>query len=144
MAETIDFVDHRGRLLFPIKGDFQVVDSTVSINKKYVFRGIHFNNFEKLITCIHGEIIDIVVDPQTLSCKYYHLFPGMQVRVPPGYGHGFLCLVDDSILLYHLAGDFSIDKTKFMHYSNINLDLRRYGVTPQDLVMSESDSRKDI
>jgi len=139
--ETIDFVDRRGRLLFPIKGNFNVVDSTVSINKRYVFRGIHFNNFEKLITCIHGEIIDIVVDPQTLKCQYYHLFPGMQVKVPAGYGHGFLCLVDDSILLYHMSGSFSVDQTRFVHYSRTSLDLKRYGLTSSDLVMSESDSK---
>ena len=48
MENKLIFKDNRGILLFPIKNlNFSFKECTVSINKKNVFRGVHFNNFEK-------------------------------------------------------------------------------------------------
>ena len=52
------FVDKRGKLLFPIKNNginHGFNECTISINKKNVFRGIHINQFDKLVTCVSGK-----------------------------------------------------------------------------------------
>ena len=56
------YLDNRGKLFFPVKNsniDTNVTfkQCTVSVNKQFVFRGIHINNFAKLVTCIKGKIL---------------------------------------------------------------------------------------
>ena len=58
---TNSFTDKRGYLMFPIKDNFNFKQCTISHNKKNVFRGIHINNFDKLVTCIQGKIMDIIL-----------------------------------------------------------------------------------
>ena len=57
------YLDNRGKLFFPVKTQLQVFKQcTVSVNKQFVFRGIHINNFAKLVTCIQGKILDIIIN----------------------------------------------------------------------------------
>ena len=61
------YLDNRGKLFFPVKNsniDTNVTfkQCTVSVNKQFVFRGIHINNFAKLVTCIQGKILDIIIN----------------------------------------------------------------------------------
>ena len=77
------YKDHRGYLLFPIKDNKYMdklslnisKDCTYSVNHKNVFRGLHINTFAKLITCITGHFIDIMVNNTHLKlcklCLYY-------------------------------------------------------------------------
>jgi len=127
------FKDNRGTLIFPIKKSFfNAKECTVSINKKNVFRGIHINDFEKLITCIQGKILDIIINIETNEVKYYTLLPGDQILVPQNYGHSFLSLEENSILLYHFNGIFN--ETKFIHYSKFNIEL------PENVIISDKDN----
>lgn len=136
MENKLIFKDNRGILLFPIKNlNFSFKECTVSINKKDVFRGVHVNNFEKLVTCIQGKIIDIVVNIETEEVTYYNLSPGDQVLIPKNYGHAFLSLEEDSILLYHFNGVF--DTTKFYHYSKFKIELK------ENIIISEQDNIKN-
>jgi dTDP-4-dehydrorhamnose 3,5-epimerase-like enzyme len=129
------FSDNRGKLIFPIKNSqFVPKECTISINKKNVFRGIHINDFEKLITCIQGSILDIVIDIENNEVKYYKLYPGDQILIPKNFGHSFLSLEENSILIYHFSGIFNNNNTKFIHYSKFNLNL------PTDIVISEKDN----
>ena len=50
------YLDNRGKLFFPVKNK-EFKQCTVSVNKQFVFRGIHINNFAKLVTCIQGKIL---------------------------------------------------------------------------------------
>jgi 3,5-epimerase/4-reductase len=133
------FIDNRGMLLFPIKSNsnnFIVKECSVSINKKFVFRGIHINSFSKLVTCVSGKILDILINFNEnaidyLTPQYYVLDPQTsqyQIHVPPNYGHAFLSLQNDSILLYHLEGIFTNENTKHINYREprINIDLSNY------------------
>ena len=127
------FKDSRGTLIFPIKNfNFEAKECTVSINKKNVFRGIHINNFEKLVTCIQGKILDIIINIETGDVKYYTLFPGDQIVVPRNYGHSFLSLEENSILLYHFNGVFN--EATFIHYSHFNIKL------PENVIISDKDN----
>ena len=154
------FIDKRGKLLFTIKnnnnnndddgtGDFKFTECTASINKKYVFRGIHVNQFDKLVTCVGGKILDIIInfnetDDDYLIPKYFLLDPTtdvFQILVKKNYGHSFLSLEDNSILVYHFNGIFKDEETKHIHYLDpfINMQLP---IDANQLILSDKDNIK--
>lgn len=149
------FSDNRGTLIFPIKeNSFNFGQCTVSINKKNVFRGLHMNNFDKLVSCIQGSVLDIIVDlnehsPEYLIPKYFFL-KETQILVPSGFAHGFLSLEDNSILVYHFNGVFTDENTKHIHYrdpfiripSLISLPDRYIEI--KDPILSEKDSIRNF
>ena len=141
------FSDNRGELLFPFKNNNIIGDikqCTVSKNKKHVFRGFHKNNFDKLVTCIQGRILDIILNldenaEDYLKPKYYNLDSNTeqnQILVPRNYAHGFLALNDNTIVLYHFNGEFSNDETTHIHYLdpliNINLPINNPIISEKD------------
>jgi len=165
------FSDHRGKLFFPIKDNtFTPLDSssnlpvrfesdarptsnlhwfkqcTVSCNHKYVFRGIHINPFEKLVTCIKGKILDIIINfdktaSDYLIPQYFTLDPNtdlFQLLVPKNYGHAFLSLEEDSILIYHFSDIFSDTNTKHIHYLDPYICLS-LPVECSQLILSDKD-----
>ena len=154
------FIDKRGKLLFTIKNnnnnndytnDFKFTECTVSINNKNVFRGIHVNQFDKLVTCVSGKILDIIInfnetDDDYLIPKYFLLDPTtdvFQILVKKNYGHSFLSLEDNSILVYHFNGNFKDEETKHIHYLDpfINIKLP---VDSNDLILSDKDNIKNF
>ena len=147
----LKFIDNRGTLYFPIKNNFTFKQSTVSCNKKNVFRGIHINNFDKLVTCIQGKILDIVINfdkesSDYLKPKYYELDPHtdiFQILVPKNHGHAFLSLEENSILIYHLEKEFVDNETQHIHFLDpyINIQLP---VNKNDIIISNKDNIKNF
>lgn len=157
------FIDNRGKLLFTIKNknndntddgttnDFKFTECTASINKKYVFRGIHINQFDKLVTCVSGKILDIIInfnetDDDYLIPKYFLLDPTtdiFQILVKKNYGHSFLSLEDNSILVYHFNGNFKDEETRHIHYLDpfINMQLP---IDANQLILSDKDNIKNF
>jgi len=143
------FNDKRGTLMFPIKhNDLDFKQCTVSINNKNVFRGIHCNPFDKLVTCIKGKILDIVINfdktsEDYLITKYYTLDPSTdlyQLLVPKNCGHGFLSLENDSTIVYHFNGIFADSNTKHIHYLDPILNIL---LPTKNIILSEKDDIKN-
>ena len=134
MQKINSYTDNRGELLFPIKNhDFVSVECSVSKNKKNVFRGLHANKFSKLVTCIQGAILDIIVNLDNTSDnylipKYFNLSSENknQLLVPPNYAHGFLTLEEDTIVIYHFSDIFIPEETIHINYQDpyINIQLQ--------------------
>jgi 3,5-epimerase/4-reductase len=146
------FNDNRGSLIFPFKNNEilkEITQCTVSKNKKNVFRGFHSNNFDKLVTCIHGKILDIIINldeksEDYLKPKYYELNPStdnFQLFVPKNYAHGFLSLEEDTIVLYHFNGIFLNEDTKHIHYLDPYLNIK---LPIQNIIISKNDSRSNF
>ena len=85
------------------------VDEFFSCSKKGVFRGLHFQipPYEqiKLVSCTHGEVMDIIVDLRNDSPTYgcHEIFKlsgegGIMLYLPEGIAHGFLALTDNAIM----------------------------------------------
>jgi len=84
-------------------------------SKKGVVRGLHFQwdpPMGKFVRCIHGAIIDVVVDVRigspTLGDHIAVELTGKNHRiiwVPPGFAHGTIALEDDSIVLYECTSE---------------------------------------
>jgi dTDP-4-dehydrorhamnose 3,5-epimerase len=84
-----------------------------------VIRGLHFQwdpPQGKLIRCIAGAILDIVVDvrhgsPTLGDHAAVELSEANNavLWVPPGFAHGFSALVEDSVVLYECTEEWKAD-----------------------------------
>ena len=84
-----------------------------SFTKKYVVRGMHFQNKpyqqDKLVRVVSGEIYDVVVDIRRDSDTYgrWHgeilsSSNNFHIWIPKGFAHGFITLSETSIFHYKL------------------------------------------
>ena len=79
-----------------------------SLSARNVLRGLHYDfRMAKLVQCLRGRIWDAIVDlrrasPTYLQWEGFELTAGnhRQLLVPPGVGHGFLALEDDTLVHY--------------------------------------------
>ena len=87
------------------------VQDNESKSNKGVIRGLHFQKppFEqtKLVRCVSGKILDIVVDIRKNSKTYGKSFSvelssenNKQLFVPKGFAHGFQVISDEAIVNY--------------------------------------------
>jgi len=82
----------------------------MSYSKKNVLRGLHLQtkkSQDKLITCLKGKILDVVVDLRKNSKtfgKYFKMILSdkncKSIYIPPGFAHGFLGLKKVNIVMY--------------------------------------------
>lgn len=111
LIESKAFHDDRGyfEVLYH-QEDFKVSfpQTNLSFSKKGVVRGFHFQKIipqGKLVRCLQGHILDVVIDLRTHSPTYkcveiFDLKPSLQcVYIPTGFAHGFIAL-SDSLLHY--------------------------------------------
>ncbi len=100
-----------------IIGDF--VQQNISTSRQAgTLRGMHFQRAPyaeaKLVRCLHGAILDVIVDLRAdspsylrheafeLSAKNKH-----QLYVPPGFAHSFQSLVDDVEVSYLVSAPYT-------------------------------------
>lgn len=143
------YEDTRGTLYFPIKdGKYSnemlcnLKECTYSVNHKNVFRGLHINSFAKIITCISGSFIDIIVDYEKNNpiVKYFLIKPGDQVHCPRNHAHGFLSLEDNSVLSYFIEDTFENEVGGLLNYRdpilnilpNIPIDENKFIINEKD------------
>ena len=119
VLECPHFPDHRGDFtkLFHASAllahgmDFTPAESFLTRSKAYVLRGMHFQVGEaahdKLVTCVKGKVLDVVVDVRPESAHFNHPIAvelseasHTALMIGKGYAHGFLTLEDDSWMLY--------------------------------------------
>lgn len=120
------FTDERGFLLQSwvkadldaagIPSDFHQAIQTYST--RGVIRGLHFQwapPMGKFVRCIHGAIIDVVVDVRhgspTLGDHAAVELTGRNhqvIWVPPGFAHGTVALEDDTIVLYECTSPHGV------------------------------------
>jgi len=102
-----------------------------SVSNKNVLRGIHVAQYAKLVTCVSGKIWDLVVDlrsgsPTFLKYVGVELTPDepKQVYVPPGCGHGFVALEDNTSVVYMQTGRFAKEGELTVMYNEPNLKIQ--------------------
>jgi len=107
-----DFVNKEMRKISDFK---QIKENFYTSSKISVLRGLHFQRHKqqsKIVTCLKGEIFDVVVDLRRNSKnfgKYYSIIlsekNGLGIIIPKGYAHGYLVL-QDSIVNYKCDEQF--------------------------------------
>lgn len=119
LIEPPIFIDERGDFVKTFHAEtfsslgmaFTPRESFYSTSRCGVLRGMHFQTpphaHAKLVYCIRGSALDVVVDLRKRSPRYGAAASAVlsernhqQLFIPLGVAHGFLALEDDTILVY--------------------------------------------
>ncbi|HRW58393.1 MAG TPA: dTDP-4-dehydrorhamnose 3,5-epimerase family protein [Chlamydiales bacterium] len=95
------------------------VQSNVSYSKKDVIRGMHWQQDQyKLVRCLSGKIIDVIVDMRKGSPTYkmwdkivLDSKEAKALLVPPLCAHGF-CALEDSLVFYQMTQSYDPEKER--------------------------------
>ena len=93
--------------------DVNFIHDKFSMSKQNVLRGIHGDlKTWKLVTCVYGEIYQVVVDCREKSHSFgkYDSFQinyqsPISILIPPGLGNGYFVKSDLAVYHYKLAYD---------------------------------------
>lgn len=139
------FGDSRGYFFEPhnkkvFKEKFPYVDfvqDNESMSSRGVLRGLHFQvppfDQAKLVRCIQGEVIDVVVDLRKNSPTYGKHFEVIlsgenkkQLFIPRGFAHGFAVLSETAIFAYKVDNWYApeYDSGIIWNDSDLNIDWR--------------------
>ena len=118
------------------------------------FRGLHCQKppYEqiKLIQCLKGKILDIVVDFRYGSPTYGQSIIEelteenyKQIFIPAGFLHGFLTLIDNTEIYYKCSDYYSPENEINVNIIDpyLNLDL---GINLNDIIISKKDKNSPI
>ena len=122
----------------------------ISINKKNVFRGIHYQTeYEqaKIVSVIEGKIIDVVVDVRRNSktfMKYKKIILSDKnnriLYIPAGYAHGFLVLSNKAIVSYKISNAYKKKNEKTILWNDKRLNLKLPKTIQNKIITSKKDS----
>lgn len=103
--------------------------------KKGILRGVHFQNNPKaqtkLVRCVRGSVLDVVVDLRKDSPTYKQWLSVLlsaenrkQLLIPKGYGHGFIALEDNCEFQYKVDAFYepSLDRAIQWNDPELNID----------------------
>jgi dTDP-4-dehydrorhamnose 3,5-epimerase len=110
------------------------VQDNHSKSSKGVLRGIHYQIIKpqgKLVRVVSGSVYDVAVDLRSNSKTFGHWFGvelsaenKLQLWIPPGFGHAFLSLKDNTEFLYKTTEFYfpELDRSINPFDSRINID----------------------
>jgi dTDP-4-dehydrorhamnose 3,5-epimerase len=116
--------------------DFEVKQCNLSKNYKAgVLRGLHYQKEPyseiKLISCLRGSIIDVIVDFRKESPTYlqYQSFElseenNKSLYIPPMCAHGFQTLRDNTIVSYQVSQYFMPDYYAGLRWNDPKLNIK--------------------
>ncbi|MDA9636366.1 dTDP-4-dehydrorhamnose 3,5-epimerase [SAR86 cluster bacterium] len=128
--------------------NYSFVQDNISLSKKGVFRGLHYQLKKpqgKLLQVLSGEVFDVVVDLRRNSKTYGDWMGiilskenGKQLWVPPGFAHGFLVLSDEAKFFYKVTDYWNKDDEKCIKWDDpvIGIDFPW-----KPILISESDAQ---
>jgi dTDP-4-dehydrorhamnose 3,5-epimerase len=138
--EIVIHEDNRGKLIKTFhKESFEKVglytdfpEHYYSVSKKKVLRGLHFQipdqHHIKLVSCLQGSILDVVVDLRIGSPSYgQHLTIELNsekanmLYIPKGCAHGFYTLSDNSIFSNKTSTMYSSDHDRGIHWESCDI-----------------------
>lgn len=135
-----------------LKINFSPKQESISENKKkYTLRGMHFNKIyheTKIVTCIQGEVMDVIVDLRKNSKTYLKWDKvilsdklGNSIYIPAGCAHGFLTLKENSKLYYLINKNYNKKNNIGFIYDdrriNIKWPNRKFIISDEDKKLKE-------
>ena len=121
-----------------------------SFSSKGVLRGIHFQSAPfaqgKLVRVIKGAVWDVAIDLIKGSPTFGQSF-GMELSedsntmlyVPPGYGHGFITLKDNTHFLYKCTAEYSPESDGGIVWNDPDLNISWPMIDGEQPLVSEKD-----
>lgn len=133
--------------------DAGIVDAFVQDNEavsvRGVLRGLHYqvepHAQTKLVRVIRGRIFDVAVDIRPGSPTFGKWFGielsgdnRLQLYIPAGFAHGYLCLEDQSVVLYKCGSSYARDYEGGIRYDDPQIAID-WPVHHMDLKISDRD-----
>lgn len=119
------------------------------ISKKGAVRGLHFqtkNPQSKLLRCVYGKILDVVVDLRKNSKTFgqYHSEilsheNRKMLYIPKGFAHGFICLSDISMVSYLSESKYSPNSDGGIYWKDEELNINWHLDEIEVPIVSEKD-----
>ena len=104
-----------------------------SYSKKNTLRGLHLQTKKsqaKIITVVHGKILDVVVDLRKKSPNYGKHFSieisdksDFSIFIPEGFAHGFLCLSKNCAVYYKCTNYRDKESEKTIKWNDKDLNI---------------------
>ena len=157
IIEPSIFGDHRGYFLESFNlgkfeenvGTIKFVQDNESKSSKGVLRGLHFQkppfNQAKLVRCIEGRVMDVVVDIRKGSPTYgKHVTVELsgenkrQLFVPRGFAHGFAVLSESAVFAYKVDNTYAPEYDAGIKYDDKELNID-WGLTEDEVQLSGKD-----
>jgi len=152
------FGDHRGYFSEVFKdawfrenvADVAFIQDNESLSAQVgTIRGLHFQippfAQGKLVRCLAGRIMDVVVDIREGSPSFgkwlsQELSPenGMQLWVPAGFAHGFATLEPNSVISYKVTAPYSPQHDRGIAWNDPEIGIR-WPFDERDTVSSDKD-----
>ena len=121
-----------------------------SVSSRGVLRGIHFQNGShaqgKLVRVVKGAVWDVGVDLRKGSASFGRWF-GVELTetnhkmlyLPPGFGHGFLTLQDETHFLYKCTREYSPEHDAGIRWDDPDIGIA-WPIPPNtDVAVSDKD-----
>ena len=106
----------------------------LSYSKKNILRGLHMQLKKpqaKLITVVHGRILDVVVDLRKNSKTFGKTFKiemseysDFSLYIPEGFAHGFLCKSDKCMIFYKCSNYRNKNSEKTVQWNDKKLKIK--------------------
>ena len=131
-----------------IEIDF-VQDNMSLSSTKHTLRGLHFQKEpyaqDKLISVLQGSIIDVAVDIRKNSKTFgQHIVQelsaerGDQLLVPKGFAHGFLTLLENTLISYKVSDYYNMDADSGIAWDDPDLNID-WGLGKIQPILSQKD-----
>ncbi len=148
------FMESYSRRDFQAAGlPMEFVQDNHSCSRRGVVRGLHFQRVKpqgKLVRVVRGSILDVAVDLRPGSptfCQWETVLLSAENRrefyIPPGFGHGFLALEDDTHLIYKCTQYYypQFDAGIVWNDKKIGIDweFEKHGLGASGLILSAKD-----
>lgn len=137
------FGDHRGYFFESFRQDrfenaigypVTFVQDNESRSMKGVLRGLHFQlppvAQGKLVRVTKGAVLDVALDIRKDSSTFGKYFSielnednKRQLWIPPGFAHGFVALMDDTVFQYKCTNYYSPDNECAILWSDADLNI---------------------
>ena len=124
------------------------VQDNVSTSARGVLRGLHFQHPAgqgKLVSVLHGAVLDVAVDIRSGSPQFGRSVAlelsaanARQLWIPPGFAHGFLSLVDGTVVSYKCTEYYRPEHERTLAWDDPVLAIQWPMATPS---LSDKDSR---
>jgi dTDP-4-dehydrorhamnose 3,5-epimerase len=126
------------------------VQDNESVSHKNVLRGLHFQAPPmaqgKLVRAVRGSVLDVAVDLRTESPTYGQHFSIVlsgenksQIWIPPGFGHGFLSLEEDTIFAYKCTNYYAPETEGTIQWNDPDLGIA-WGINQPVISAKDQDS----
>ena len=132
-------------------GKVSFVQDNESKSSKGVLRGLHFQKppfaQAKLVRCIEGKVLDVVVDIRKNSKTYGQYFTTelsgenkKQVFIPRGFAHGFLVLSDSAIFAYKVDNTYAPEHDAGIRWNDPIVNIQ-WGLSESEVLVSDKDAQ---